>query len=264
MSTSYTRGHFRLPEMNIEIQLSILLEELEKGCFETLDRLQDEGNLWSLFRTPRRSPMTLKMKEFHRKLVRELIRHRKFYALEDEGTLHESHWLLILVESLRYGIHEMVSRSSRRLEIYKGENIYYESSTRRTVKALIVDCEPRDVILFFNYCKTIGHESYICYRSPLLKELRVWDEDSLPLTPKEFIDRFNDKWKQDTISLEYVRNMYREEQDYELTFMEVFQQLNQDLRERKIVSHAEYVIAEMVLEDKVLKDILKHIIQPYL
>jgi hypothetical protein len=250
--------------MNTEIQLSMLLEELEKGCFETLDRLQDDINLWDLFHRRRRSPMTLKMKEFHRKLVRELIRHRKFYALEDEGTLHEPHWLLILVESLRSGIQEMVSRSSRRLEIYKGENIYYESSTRRTVKALIVDCEPRDVILFFNYCKTIGHESYICYRSPLLKELRVWDEDSLPLTPKEFIDRFNDKWKQDTISLEYVRNMYREEQDYELTFMEVFQQLNQDLRERKIVSHAEYVIAEMVLEDKVLKDILKHIIQPYL
>ena len=110
----------------------------------------------------------------------------------------------------------------------------------------------------------MGRETYICHRGPLLKELRVWDEDSLPLTSKEFIDRFNDKWKQDTVSLEYVRNMYREEQTYELTFMEVFCQLNQDLRERKIVSHAEYVIAEMVLEDKVLKDILKHIIQPYL
>jgi hypothetical protein len=255
--------------MNLEFQLSILFEELEKGCFDTLDRIPPYNDLWSLFQTSKRSPTTPMLIKFHRKLIQELIRHRKFYSLEIQeidyhDTLFEPHWLLVLLESIRSEIHEMVTISTQRLELYNGQNGYDKYSVERIIKTLIVDCEPNDVILFFNYCKSMGRETYITFRGQLLKEIRIYDEDSLPITPKEFIDRFNDKWKQDIISLEYVFNMFREEQEYELTFMEVFQQLNEKLRERKIVSHAEYVIAEMVLEDKVLKDILTHIIQPYL
>ena len=255
-----------------EVQLSKLLEELKNGCFDYLNYIEDNNNNnmynWSSLILKRRGTYpTPKVRELHRQIIREIIRHRKFDSLDPDTELRYSHWVFVLLEALRSKsiCTDLITRSTRRLNIYTSDMDRYDRpATRRIIKELITDCEPSDIIFFFNHCKTLGNETYITYRGELLKELLVWDEDSLPLSSRDFVDKFNEKWKQDPASIEYVNKMYREEQTYELTFMEVFQQLNESIRERKTSAHAEYVIAEMVLEDKVLKDILKHIIQPYL
>ena len=242
------------------IQFSRLLQQLKNGRFEYLDQLQfaQDSKWWAEIRYE---------EDLHRNIIHQLVRHRKFDALELSENLsfnfHLVHWTFVLLEAIFFDNLEIKKMAMRHMMIH--ENRPMQSHTiRRIVKVLIISCEPSDVISFFDHCKSVGNDTYISFRGELLKELRVWDEDSLPLLSRDFIDNFNEKWKRDPSSIEYVNKMYREEQTYELTFMEVFQQLNESIRERKTSAHAEYVIAEMVLEDKVLKDILKHIVQPYL
>ena len=240
------------------IEFSRLLQQLKNGRFEYLDQLQfaQDSKWWADIRYE---------EDLHRNIIHQLVRHLKFDALELSENLsfnfHLVHWTFVLLEAIFFDNLEIKKMAMRHMKI---QLPMQRQIIIRIVKVLILNCEPSDVISFFDHCKAVGNETYICFRGEFLKDLRVWDEDSLPLSSRDFIIKFNEKWKRDPKSIEYVNKMYREEKDYELTFMEVFSNLNEEIRERKTSAHAEYVIAEMVLEDKVLKDILKHIVQPYL
>jgi hypothetical protein len=223
------------------------------------------------------------MREFHRKIIHQLVKHNKTEDLIPDNQaffFSTTHWILVLLEAIHSENVKLQKIASSHLKIDGDRPLLLQRLVcQRMIKVLILYCDSRDFIAFFEWCKAIKNSEgeintnfYVCFRGELLKEVRVWDEyrasaepstqgDHLPITAAESVKQFEDKFSG---IFDYITQMYREEQSFELTFTEVFGSLRENIRKRKIEAHAEYVVAEMVLEDKVLPDILKYVLRQYI
>ncbi len=91
--------------------------------------------------------------------------------------------------------------------------------------------------------------------------MKVWTTDDLPMSSIEYAKIFEEKFSS---IVDYISKMYKEEHENGLSFTEVFGNLREKIRQRKIEAHTEYVVVEMVLEEKVPGDVLKYVLKSYI
>jgi hypothetical protein len=131
------------------------------------------------------------------------------------------------------------------------------------MSVLLTYGDSRDFVSFFEWCKKTDERwnLYKLFRIELLREMKVWTTDDLPMSSIEYASIFEEKFSS---IVDYISKMYEEEHENGLTFTEVFGNLREKIRKRKIEAHAEYVVAEMVLEEKVPGDVLKYVLKSYI
>ena len=261
-----------------EHQLTILHQELERGCFDYLDHLQDSDpfNWWSMVKNPYGIYVSPQIATLHRKIIYQLIRHRKFDALDSglESTqfyFHYTHWTLILLETLharKPSLDPLKAIASRHLKLHTTPILSSQQNIiTRLLRVLVLDCEPRDIIVFFDHCKTIhigdDYRAYNIFRSHLLRNVKLWNECQSRSPSSDLIASFYQKWSQADEAIKYVRKMFKEEQATEVTFNDVFHELSISVEQRRLEARAEYVVAELVLAQTLSSDILKYVLQSY-
>lgn len=245
-----------------EVDLSLLLQELEKGCFSYLETLQPDW--WSnvikmasgvyITKTP-------ELGKFHRKIIHQLVKHNKIIELDPHTELYffsTTHWTFILFEAIHLSHIQLQKDASESLGIYS----HRKAPMFRMLCVLLAYGDADDFVSFFEWCKTQKWNLYTLFRRELLKEIKVWtiaDDDDISAI--EYIKTFEEKFSN---IVDYISKMYEEESENELSFTEVFGNLREKIRKRKIEAHAEYVVAEMVLEEKVPADILKYVLKSYI
>lgn len=247
--------------MSDTIDLSLLLQELEKGCFNYLKELQPDW--WAnVIKMPSGIYKTLELGEFHRKIIHQLVKHNKINELDPHTEFFffsTTHWTLVLLEAIQQKHAQLQIDACESLCIYSDRSL--KLSTLLSV--LISKGNSYDFVAFFEWCKTHKHRGlnlYIIFRN-LLKEIKCWTTDDDHISAVEYIKTFEDKFSN---IIDYINKMYEEENTLEFTFIEQFGNLREKNRKRKIESHAEYVICEMVLEEKVSKDIMKYVLKTYI
>jgi hypothetical protein len=244
-----------------EVFLSMLLQDLEKGSFSFLETLQPDW--WSnvikmesgVYKSPR-------IGEFHRKIVHQLVKHNKVNELDPHTELFffsTTHWTLILLEAIHLNHSHLQKDASESLGLYS----HRKAPMFRIMSVLLTYGDSRDFVSFFEWCKKTDERwnLYRLFTTELLREMKVWTTDDLPISSTEYANMFEEKFSS---IVDYISKMYEEENIEEIMFTEVFGNLREKIRKRKIESHAEYVIAEMVLQDKVQKDIMKYVLKSYI
>lgn len=249
--------------MSETIDLSLLLQELEKGCFNYLEILQPDW--WSnIIKMPSGIYKTPELGEFHRKIIHQLVKHNKVTELDPHTELYffsTTHWTLVLFEAIHANHIQLQKDACESLKVYSGVYSNSRVSMSRIMNVLLRYGDSHDFVSFFEWCKTQKWNLYTLFRRDLLKEIKVWTTDDDDISAIEYIKTFEDKF---STLVDYISKMYEEEHNTELTFTEVFGNLREKIRKRKIEAHAEYVVAEMVLEEKVSGDILKYVLKSYI
>ncbi len=248
----------------LEVDLSLLLQELEKGCFSYLETLQPDW--WSnVIKMASGVYITKKIPElgkFHRKIIHQLVKHNKVNELDPHTELFffsTTHWTFILFEAIRLNHSQLQKYACESLDIYS----HRKAPMFRLLCVLLTYGDSHDFVSFFEWCKKTDKRwnLYTLFTSELLREMKVWTTDDLPMSSIEYASIFEEKFSS---IVDYISKMYEEEHENGLTFTEVFGNLREKIRKRKIEAHAEYVVAEMVLEEKVPGDVLKYVLKSYI
>lgn len=244
-----------------EVLLSMLLQDLEKGSFSFLETLQPDW--WSnvikmasgVYKTPQ-------LGDFHRKIIHQLVKHNKVNELDPHTELFffsTTHWTFILFEAIHLNHLQLQKDACESLGIYS----HRKAQMFRLLCVLLTYGNSHDFVSFFEWCKktSFAWNLYTLFTSEL-REMKVWTaSDDLPMSSIEYANMFEEKFSS---IVDYISKMYEEETENGLSFTEVFGNLREKIRQRKIEAHAEYVVAEMVLEEKVPGDVLKYVLKSYI
>jgi hypothetical protein len=246
--------------IDINIDLQLLLKQLENGCFTYLDQVK--SNWYNIIHYNSNSDL---MKSLHRSIVYHLVKHNKIEALEPNIMSFSfliRHWVLVFLESIHLGNKNIETIASTYLKIGARHRPLKRNAIISFLKVLLEEADSTDLISFFEWCKkNEDSDVYVCFRGVLLKEIRVWDEDHLPITSVQSLNKFENKFSS---IIEYILQMYKEEEQFELTFIEVCGHLRERLRIHQTELYSKYIITELLLKEYIVLDILKYVLKLYL
>lgn len=217
-------------------------------------------------------------KTYHSEIIRELILQSRLNLLEiaPEGnnqtvinfsSMYLVHWFLVLAEGLKLGSLSVIDLASRRLHL-ADDSLLNEKVYLTLVKLLIAEQDPELFVLFFAWCDNLdSRETYICMSGVLLDEYNIWDEDikiENGLTYSQAITDFTVHFLTSPEVFERIEQFIAERHEYQCGIRELFYEYREELEKKKITSHSEYVITELILGSIVSSSVLKYIVKGYI
>jgi hypothetical protein len=185
-----------------------------------------------------------------------------YYNFFGFSSFYMYHWTLILFESLIVKNNKLIEIASSKLDL---NALFHYSKYYNSILDLLLKKENPDLfILFYDYCKLLSNnDHYICFRGSLLNNKSIWNENNKIIPVNKYKNYFSKKWFTPSF-IEYINNMIKEEETFNLKFTEVFLEYTYNTKHEELDKEAKYVITDLCLSSLLNHDIIKYVIKNYL